>query len=44
MAEFGDGQEQAVEKIFVERRWQVERLLADLSGRARIVVARLSES
>jgi release factor glutamine methyltransferase len=44
MAEFGDGQEQAVAQIFSERHWIVEEVVNDLNSRPRIVVARGAES
>ena len=44
MAEFGDGQEQAVSQLFSEHQWIVDGMVADLSGRPRIVVARGAES
>lgn len=40
MLEFGDGQEQALPKIFAEEKWVVESIRADYSGRPRILVVR----
>jgi release factor glutamine methyltransferase len=40
MLEFGDGQGPAVEAAFAARGWGTERLVADLSGRERFLIAR----
>ena len=39
MAEFGDGQEQAVHGLFTESDWQSVEISGDLTGRPRIVIA-----
>jgi release factor glutamine methyltransferase len=39
MAEFGDGQEQAVHGLFSESGWQSVEIADDLTGRPRIVIA-----
>jgi release factor glutamine methyltransferase len=44
MAEFGDTQEQDIRRIMLEARWSVLEVLADLTGKPRIVVARRAES
>jgi release factor glutamine methyltransferase len=44
MCEFGEGQAAALRTIFQERGWVVEEMAADLSGRARFLVARDAES
>jgi release factor glutamine methyltransferase len=44
LCEFGDGQAEAVSRIYEERHWRVEAIAPDLSGRARILVARPAES
>lgn len=40
MLEFGDGQDDAITKIFSAQNWIVEAVLADYSGRNRIFIAR----
>ena len=40
MLEFGDGQDDAIGKIFSSQNWIVEAVLADYSGRNRIFIAR----
>jgi release factor glutamine methyltransferase len=40
MLEFGDGQADAIKKIFEDEKWIVEAVQADYSQRARILVAR----
>jgi len=40
MAEFGDDQENAVTTIFREAGWREDRIVADLSSKPRIIVAR----
>jgi methylase of polypeptide subunit release factors len=42
MLEFGDGQADAVRKIFETEKWIVEAVKEDYSQRARILVARAS--
>ena len=44
MCEFGDGQGEAVSRLFSVQQWVVEMVVPDLSGRARILVARGAES
>ncbi len=44
MLEFGDGQADAVKKLFEEQMWIVEAVKADYSGRQRILTARRDES
>jgi release factor glutamine methyltransferase len=44
MAEFGDGQENAVCKILLESGWRIDAVEKDLSGRPRIVIACPRES
>jgi release factor glutamine methyltransferase len=39
MVEFGDGQAEALEKLFVEQKWIVEAVRADYSQRQRILIA-----
>ncbi|MBI4661470.1 MAG: peptide chain release factor N(5)-glutamine methyltransferase [Verrucomicrobia bacterium] len=39
MAEFGDGQEQAIERLFRDRGWLIEAVGRDYAGRPRILVA-----
>jgi methylase of polypeptide subunit release factors len=41
MLEFGDGQAEAIRKIFEGEKWVVEAVKEDYSQRARILVARL---
>lgn len=41
MLEFGDGQSEAVQKIFTEQNWIVEAIKPDYSQRARILVAKM---
>jgi release factor glutamine methyltransferase len=41
MLEFGDGQADAVKKIYESEKWIVEAIKEDYSHRARILVARL---
>jgi methylase of polypeptide subunit release factors len=41
MVEFGDGQTDAIRKIFEDEKWIVEAVKEDYSHRARILVARL---
>lgn len=40
MLEFGDGQDAAIAKLFVEQKWIVEAVKPDYSGRPRILIAR----
>jgi release factor glutamine methyltransferase len=40
MAEFGDGQAEAVKKIFERENWVVEEIVADYSPRPRILIGR----
>ena len=40
MLEFGDGQAEAVEKILSAQNWIVEAVIADYSGRNRMIIAR----
>lgn len=40
MLEFGDGQSEAVKKIFEEQNWVVEEIVPDYSSRPRILIAR----
>ncbi|HYE30662.1 MAG TPA: peptide chain release factor N(5)-glutamine methyltransferase [Methylomirabilota bacterium] len=40
MAEFGDGQETAIEKLFSARDWIVEEIRADYTARPRFITAR----
>ena len=44
MLEFGDGQAEALKKLFAEQMWIVEAVKADYSGRQRILTARRQES
>ena len=44
MLEFGDGQAEALKKLFAEQMWIVEAVKADYSGRQRILTARRRES
>jgi release factor glutamine methyltransferase len=44
LCEFGDGQSEAVQAVFEAQRWTIEDVTPDLSGRARFLVARGSES
>jgi release factor glutamine methyltransferase len=44
MCEFGDGQAEPVQALFTSREWKGIEIVADLSGRARILVARRGES
>jgi release factor glutamine methyltransferase len=44
MAEFGDGQAEAVSEIFARSGWRIRSVENDLSGRQRIVIACLPES
>jgi release factor glutamine methyltransferase len=44
MVEFGDEQEPAVRQIFEETGWTVERVLPDLAGKPRILIARRAGS
>jgi release factor glutamine methyltransferase len=44
MMELGDGQSGAVSQILEEKGWMIERIVPDLAGRARILVARPPES
>ncbi len=39
MAEFGDGQAEALRRIFTSSGWQVREILPDLDGRPRILIA-----
>src|SRR5262249_473260 len=39
MLEFGDGQAEAIRSIFEQQNWNIERIMADYSGRPRIIVA-----
>ena len=41
MVEFGDGQADAIKKIFEAQKWIVEAVKADYSQRARILTARI---
>jgi methylase of polypeptide subunit release factors len=41
MVEFGDGQADAIKKIFETEKWIVEAVKEDYSQRARILIARL---
>lgn len=41
MVEFGDGQERALEKLFEDENWVVEKILEDYTRRPRIMIARL---
>lgn len=43
MLEFGDGQAEAIRKIFQEQNWVVERVVEDYTRRPRIVIAALSK-
>jgi release factor glutamine methyltransferase len=40
LTEFGDGQEEQIDEIFVRHMWVVEKAQADYSGRPRVLVAR----
>jgi release factor glutamine methyltransferase len=40
MLEFGDGQAPAIEKLFRDQNWIVERILQDYTGRQRILIAK----
>jgi hypothetical protein len=40
MMEFGDGQADAIKKLFEDQKWIVEAVKEDYSHRARILVAR----
>lgn len=40
MMEFGDGQADALKKIFSSEKWIVDEFVADYTGRARILIAR----
>ena len=42
MLEFGDGQAEALKKIFSNENWIVEEIIADYSSRPRILIARLA--
>lgn len=42
MLEFGDGQAEPVQEIFVAHKWIVERIEADYSGRPRFLTARVA--
>jgi release factor glutamine methyltransferase len=44
MVEFGDGQADAIKKIFEDEKWIVEAVQADYSHRARILIAKSSSS
>jgi methylase of polypeptide subunit release factors len=44
MLEFGDGQADAIKKIFESEKWIVEAVKEDYSNRARILVAKSSSS
>jgi release factor glutamine methyltransferase len=44
MCEFGDGQAEAVQKLFVAAGWQIAAVEPDLSGRLRILIAHREES
>ena len=43
MLEFGDGQAEALKKIFSGEKWIVDEIVADYSARPRILIARPSE-
>jgi len=43
MLEFGDGQADAIKKIFADEKWIVEGVKEDYSQRARILIARAAE-
>ena len=43
MLEFGDGQETALAKLFFDKKWIVEEIVADYSSRPRILIARCGE-
>jgi release factor glutamine methyltransferase len=40
MLEFGDGQEEALQKVFSDEKWIVEEIVGDYSARPRILIAR----
>ena len=44
MLEFGDGQAEAIRKIFEDEKWIVEAVKEDYSHRARILIAKSSSS
>ena len=44
MLEFGDGQAEAIRKIFEAEKWIVEAVKEDYSHRARILIAKSSSS
>ncbi|MFO1499479.1 MAG: peptide chain release factor N(5)-glutamine methyltransferase [Verrucomicrobiota bacterium] len=44
MCEFGDNQAEAVQELFRKAFWEVRRIVSDLSGRPRILVAQRRES
>lgn len=44
MVEFGDGQAEQIAALFVQPQWQVAGVRSDLSGRARILIARSGRS
>ncbi len=44
MVEFGDGQAEAIRKIFETEKWIVEAVKEDYSQRARILIAKKSSS
>jgi release factor glutamine methyltransferase len=44
MLEFGDGQAQAVQKIFEAQKWIVDEVKADYTGRPRMLAARTRET
>ena len=43
MLEFGDGQADAIKKIFTDEKWIVEAVKEDYSQRARILIARANQ-
>jgi len=44
MMEFGDGQAEAIKKIFEDEKWIVEEVKEDYSHRARILIARKGDN
>jgi len=43
MAEFGDGQESSIEDLFTQAAWPSVKIINDLAGRPRIVIASVAQ-